>query len=131
MNKTSKLIAATLIAFTIPLSITACGTGEPTISNAEQRQVVKESTIIDVRTPAEYGEGHLENALNIDFKGDEALLKAQLEALDKKANYIIYCNTGNRSAQAAAKMKDLGFTKVTDAGALDKASETTGIKIVQ
>jgi rhodanese-related sulfurtransferase len=68
--------------------------------------------VIDVRTPEEFGEGQLENAVNIDFYADD--FEAQLEQLDKTRPVVVYCKRGGRSNKAAARCKALGFEKVYD-----------------
>ncbi|GAB2866765.1 rhodanese-like domain-containing protein [Nocardioides pacificus] len=73
-------------------------------------------TVIDVRTAAEYAGGHLEGASNLDASAPD--FAAQLETLDPTAPYVVYCQSGNRSAVAAATMAELGFTDVTDAGGI-------------
>lgn len=65
-------------------------------------------TLLDVRTPEEYNNGHLKNALNIDWSGDT--FETQVAELDKKSPVYVYCHSGRRSALAAKKMRDLGFT---------------------
>lgn len=69
--------------------------------------------ILDVRTAAEYQQGHLANAQNIDFYQSTAFITA-VEKLDKTRKYLIYCRSGNRSTQAIAQMKALGFTHLTE-----------------
>lgn len=86
------------------------------------------ATIIDVRTPGEYDEGHLEGAVNIDFSASD--FTEQIAALDPAATYQVYCRSGNRSAQAVAAMQAAGFTNVSDLGGIQDASETTGLRIV-
>lgn len=66
--------------------------------------------IIDVRTPQEYAEGHLENSLLIDFYEDT--FREDLDMLDKNKRYLIYCRSGNRSGQARDIMQELGFKEV-------------------
>ena len=66
--------------------------------------------IIDVRTAAEYNTGHIEDAILIDYYS--GTFAQQLDALDKSKTYLIYCRTGNRSAQTGNIMNDLGFVKV-------------------
>ena len=70
--------------------------------------------VIDVRTPAEFGEGRIEDAANLDLEG--GVFTATLDALDPDARYLLYCATGNRSGQAAELMAEAGFTMVYDAG---------------
>ncbi len=70
------------------------------------------ATIIDVRTPEEYAEGHLENAVNIDFKA--ASFSEEVGKLDKSNPYLVYCKSGVRSAKSVTLMKELGFKDVAD-----------------
>ena len=84
--------------------------------------------IIDVRTPAEYTEGHLDGAILLDLNGGQ--FAQELPNLDPQASYLVYCRSGNRSGQAAAMMEDAGFESVSDLGSLQQAAEATGVEIV-
>ena len=66
--------------------------------------------IIDVRTPEEFADGHIENAINIDFRSDN--FKSEIETLERDKTYLIYCRSGNRSRGALEIMIDLGFMEV-------------------
>jgi rhodanese-related sulfurtransferase len=66
------------------------------------------TTVLDVRTPAEYAEGHLPGAVNIDVSAPD--FATRVAALDKNAPYAVYCRSGNRSAAALEVMKGQGFT---------------------
>lgn len=68
--------------------------------------------ILDVRTPEEFREGHLENSINIDVNADD--FTKEIAHLDKNANYLVYCRSGRRSLLAIQVMKDQGFTNVTN-----------------
>lgn len=74
-------------------------------------------TVIDVRTPAEFDAGHVEGALNLDVQ--DPGFDAAVSELPKDGSYVVYCRSGNRSAAAATRMSELGFTDVLDAGAFD------------
>lgn len=87
------------------------------------------AVVVDVRTPAEFAEGHLEGAVNIDVE-DQVDFAAALISLPKDQPYVVYCRSGNRSAAATQQMVDAGFTDVTDAGGLQAASDSTGLPIV-
>ncbi len=66
--------------------------------------------ILDVRTPEEWLEGHIENAIHIDiYKGQGFIY--EVDSLDKTKNYFVYCKAGGRSAQACSIMNQLGFDK--------------------
>jgi rhodanese-related sulfurtransferase len=68
--------------------------------------------ILDVRTPSEFAAGHLAGAIMIDFNAGN--FRAEVDKLDKNKRYLVYCRTDNRSGQAVALMKDLGFKEVYD-----------------
>ncbi len=67
-----------------------------------------DTTILDVRTPAEFAEGHLPGAVNIDVNSPD--FTTAIADLDKTTPYAVYCRSGNRSATALRIMADQGFT---------------------
>ena len=69
-----------------------------------------EFLILDVRTPAEYADGHIDHALNIDML--EPTFRDSLVGQDRNKTYIVYCRSGNRSSKAVDMMDELGFQKV-------------------
>lgn len=72
----------------------------------------KQFQIIDVRTPTEYQEGHIDNALNVDFKSADFI--KNIFKFDRNKTLLIYCRSGNRSGRASKIMDSLGFTKIYD-----------------
>ena len=66
--------------------------------------------IIDVRTPEEFAEGYIENAINIDFYAET--FRDDIYQLDKNKTYLIYCRSGRRSADALGIKAEFGFTEV-------------------
>ena len=70
----------------------------------------KDVQLVDVRTPEEYQEGHLKNALNYNLNGTD--FDNELCKLDKTKPVMVYCLGGGRSAEAAEIMKKKGFTEV-------------------
>ena len=68
--------------------------------------------MIDVRTPAEYAEGHLEDAVLVDYDAPD--FAERIAEFTRDGEYVIYCRSGNRSAGARATMAELGFTDVVD-----------------
>lgn len=72
--------------------------------------------ILDVRTQEEYDEEHIEGAILIP---NETISDTQPELLpDLNAEILVYCRSGNRSAQAANKLIDIGYTNVFDFGGI-------------
>ena len=70
---------------------------------------------IDVRTPKEFAEGHLQGALNIPVE-DIASRIAQVSP-DKNAPVNLYCRSGRRAEAAREELLKLGYTQVTNHGA--------------
>lgn len=75
--------------------------------------LMKEVQLVDVRTPEEYGAGYVENAINVNYY-DDGFEKDLASKLDKSKPVCVYCKKGGRSAKAAAKLRDMGFTEVYD-----------------
>ncbi len=71
-----------------------------------------EYSIIDVRTPKEFFEGHLDGAILIDFIHPQ--FRNNIDKLEKDKQYILHCRTGVRSAKAMEIMKELGFENVME-----------------
>lgn len=68
----------------------------------------KEAILIDVRTPAEYREGHIPGVANIPL--DE--LEKRLGEIPKDKKVVLICRTGNRSAQGTRFLRSKGFDNV-------------------
>ena len=72
--------------------------------------------ILDVRTQAEYNQGHIPNAICIPNETiDENVVN---KLLDKNQMILVYCRSGNRSKQAAEKLKKLGYTNLIEFGGI-------------
>ncbi|TFD34210.1 rhodanese-like domain-containing protein [Cryobacterium cryoconiti] len=119
------LVAALVLAGAALFGLTACSAPA---APAAQSAISADAVVIDVRTPGEYAAGHLEGAMNIDVQSSS--FDSQVSTLPTDGDYVVYCRSGNRSAAAAARLADLGFTSVTDAGALSSAAVTTGLPVV-
>jgi rhodanese-related sulfurtransferase len=72
----------------------------------------KDKIVLDVRTNDEYNQGHLENAVMIDYYKPD--FKQRLAKLDKAKPVFVYCAAGARSEGAAQALLDLGFKQVYD-----------------
>lgn len=71
---------------------------------------VQKPQLIDVRTPAEFGDGHLPNATNINSQSPD--FAQSLSQLDKSQPVYVYCMSGGRSKGAVAKLHELGYDQV-------------------
>ncbi len=63
--------------------------------------------IIDVGTPQEYKNLHLQGAINMNLIS--RFFKARLDVMDKSRTYVVYCKLGGRSKIAQKRMQQLGF----------------------
>lgn len=82
----------------------------PANTFSEKIEQLPNETVLDVRTPEEYGKGHLADAKNINWK--DINFANRLSVLDKSAPVFVYCLSGIRSAAAAKKMREMGFKEV-------------------
>ena len=151
MVKTNTVLAA---ALTASLALTACGgsddaaptteapaaaeqagaeaSGIQVVSATDAAATIEEApadlVILDVRTPEEFDEGHIDGATMLDFY--EPDFGAQLATLDPDVPYVLYCRSGNRSSQARAMMAELGFTTVDDVDGGILAWQSAGLPVV-
>ncbi len=95
--------------------------GEVTSIDAEQAAALIDADsdvlVLDVRTVDEYRTGHMVGAQNIDA-GDQGLWERRTSALDRDQPTVVYCQSGRRSAEAAQRLVDAGFTQVYDLGGI-------------
>jgi rhodanese-related sulfurtransferase len=107
MKKVIALLASVLL-------LAGCSSSSSAVdlSVSEFSSKVAEAGIItlDVRTPGEFNEGHIEGAQLIDFQSGN--FENEIATLDKSKTYAVYCRSGSRSGQAVKVMSDAGFTSV-------------------
>jgi rhodanese-related sulfurtransferase len=81
------------------------------LSQADWKAKLEENNnaiIIDVRSPQEWQEGIIPNAIKIDIMDPQPFIR-EIEKLDKDIPYFIYCRSGGRSGQACSVMNQKGF----------------------
>lgn len=118
-------LAAALVA-TLGAAAACSSTDEAGLSAAEA--LPANTMLIDVRTPGEFAEGHLEGAVNIPV--ELATFVDQVALLDPDVDYLVYCRSGRRADVAMAYMDTLGLTS-TNLGSVAAASSETGIRVVR
>jgi len=109
------------------LTLTGCSSGTSAteklgIEEFAEKITDTSITVLDVRTPMEFAQGHIDRAVNIDFQGSN--FEKEVLDLDKDAPIAVYCRSGNRSSQAVKVMEKLGFTNLydMDGGVIDWAA---------
>ena len=129
-RSTRRRAAAVAVSVATLLAAAGCGgdeSGEPVaeaaadaaqpdfglVTPAQAAQLAASGvTVIDVRTPEEFAEGHIEGAQLIDFYSDT--FAQEIAALDPDEEYLVYCRSGNRSGQTIAFMQQQGIDQVWD-----------------
>ena len=120
MKKVIALIASVLLL--AGCSSSASGVTNMNVSEFSQKITETGVVTLDVRTPGEFAEGHIEGAQLIDFQSGN--FENEISSLDKNATYAVYCRSGNRSGQAVKAMHDAGFHNVynLNGGVIDWAN---------
>lgn len=77
------------------------------------KEIINEGAfLVDVRTAGEFAGGNVKGSVNIPLDR----LSAQLVKFKNKKNIIVFCRSGNRSAQAKSILQQNGFTNVVNGG---------------
>lgn len=81
-----------------------------TVQEFKNSMKLKNATLVDIRTPEEYDDGHIEGSIMIDFS--KKTFKNYVLNLPQNEPILIYCRSGNRTGKAASTLAALGFTKI-------------------
>lgn len=103
-----------ILFFVLLLNISCAQTQTPSskpITSITAKEL-EDVVLLDVRTPEEYSQGHLQNSLNINWF--DASFAQQLEVIDKDETIYVYCKVGGRSAKAQQKLQSLGYKNVVN-----------------
>lgn len=98
------------------IAVTALGLNSCT---AQQKQDNKKVFYVDVRTPQEFAEGTAPGAVNIPLNE----IQQRINEFKGKEQIVVFCRSGNRSAQAEAILKQNGFTNVVNGGTWQSVSQ--------
>ncbi|MDB6006362.1 MAG: Rhodanese domain protein [Prosthecobacter sp.] len=105
-----KTLLATLLFFLPTLMLAA----DPVkhVKADEAAKIISEGkvAVIDVRTPDEFKDGHIQGAKNIDIMSED--FEARLGKLDKTQPTLVHCQAGGRSTRALPIFEKLGFTNL-------------------
>ena len=121
--RTILFILITLIAFSCaaPQQLAPAEVQDLTPEEFKRHRLSGKTLVVDVRTPEEYATGHLEGAINSDFRGGE--FAEEIKTWNKNKVYYLYCASGNRSGKAAELMKEAGFQHIYNVGAYQSLRE--------
>src|SRR5690625_1254131 len=109
------------IGWVICLSV-YCLSGEAQIqqidANIFEQRLSGDVQLLDVRTPEEFNQGHLKDAMLADWKEKEEF-ERRVEAIDKDKPVLVYCLSGGRSLQAAEYLNNKGFEVIELKGGIN------------
>ena len=81
----------------------------------ERFRAVEGAVLLDVREPDEYADGHIPGSVNLPLS---ALDTAEITVPRRDTPLFVYCLSGARSAQAAARLQKLGYRHVENIGGI-------------
>ena len=91
----------------------------PSLSAADfLAQRAPEAPVLDVRTSAEFAQGHLEEARNVNVLAGDFDVQVEALGLDRDAPVYLYCRSGHRSSKAQRRLAKLGFAQPVNVGSL-------------
>jgi len=101
----------------LAMTVSACSSQAVSLISPDNyvSQYVESSTdhiLIDVRTPQEFDSGYIDGAVNIPL--DQ--LEMRLAEIPSDVPVVVYCRSGNRSAQAATILSQNDYTEIYDLG---------------
>jgi len=106
------LMSIILIGFTSACNTQVKDNNITDITRSQGTAILKQEniTVLDVRTPGEFQQGHVKGALSLNVH--QPGFDKKIGALDRKGTYMVYCQSGRRSSQAVRLMSQMGFTKI-------------------
>ena len=135
----TKFLAALLVVLGVSVLLSGCGSADSNTMQApaakaqeskvtaEYHKITQEQAkermtknpkviILDVRTPQEYKDGHIDKAINVP--NEDINTTPPKELPDKNAEILVYCRSGHRSKQASDKLVKMGYTNIYDFGGI-------------
>ena len=112
-----------LLMMLMVLGVTGCEEKEMSYKQIGMKEAVSmmetetDYIILDVRTPEEFAEKHIPNAINVP--NEEIGTEEITELPDKDQLILVYCRSGNRSKQASEKLVALGYTNIYEFGGIN------------
>ena len=136
----TKFLAALLVVLGLSVLLSGCGSADSNTMQApaakaqeskvtaEYHKITQEQAkermtknpkaiILDVRTPQEYKDGHIDKAINVP--NEDINTTPPKELPDKNAEILVYCRSGHRSKQASDKLVKMGYTNIYDFGGIN------------
>lgn len=108
-----RVIASLVVLVASVLILSGCSSKAGAIMNMSAQDFSAKTqeagvVVLDVRTPGEFSQGHIQGAMNIDVEA--TTFASEIAKLDETKTYAVYCHSGRRSGLATQAMAKAGFT---------------------
>lgn len=117
MKRTKGLEIAVVVGSLLAIGYFALAGGGDLEGSEARRLVEQGARLVDVRTPQEFADGHIDGAVNIPV---QELDRRLTELEPKNEPIVLYCRSGRRSSDAARMLTEAGYTSVHDLGAMSR-----------
>lgn len=128
-----RLVVVLLVCFSMSFVFAGDAVYETLHVNAlEAGQIINEKPelqVLDVRTPREFDEGHLDGAINIDYHAGDFAERVKL--LDPDLVYLVHCRSGVRSGKALSILRGAGLNRLVHLDGGINAWLTQGLPTVK
>ena len=113
-RRPTQFIYAALVLLTIWLiNPVMAGGGDPAVAEHAWPMIQAGALLIDVRSEAEFADGHVDGAVNIEWNKIDQLSAAIGD--DKQRRVVVYCRSGNRAGKAKSALEEMGYGSVFNA----------------
>ncbi|WP_245636567.1 rhodanese-like domain-containing protein [Eikenella longinqua] len=121
MHKLPTLAAIVLLS-ALPAAASAHGSQRHAHSQPPRAAARQQAVWIDVRSPAEYAQGHIQGAHNLPH--DQIARQITAVAPDKHTPIQLYCRSGRRAEAAKQALESLGYTNVQNRGGYEALKQS-------
>lgn len=90
-----------------------------------------EVIVLDVRTPSEFAEGHIEGSINVDVNAPDFKKQIASLKLKKDAKFAVYCRSGRRSSNACNILSEEGYKDLSNLNTGIIGWKNAGMKTVK
>lgn len=120
----TSILAIGGLAWVLVAAIPSSESADTSFAAIQRNMTDNRALLVDVRTPQEFADGHIDGAVNIPVEMIEA--GSANVAEDTDVPLYVYCRSGNRSATAKASLEQQGYSQVIDLGAMTDVAEKGG-----
>lgn len=122
-RKHTQILYALMVLLTVWLiKPVLAGGGDIEAARQAWPMIQSGALLVDVRSEAEFAEGHLDGAINIEWDKTDALIAAIGD--DKQRQVVFYCRSGNRVGKSIAVLEPMGYTHIFNATGLEALQAT-------